>query len=105
MPVFRQRALVELGDFVDITGQGQGYHVSAQAIDHTAGLFARTAVGLLDFDVVARVAGFPETGEFSVVILVQLAGWIVGNVQQLVIFGHSGASKNGTGQRGQSVTA
>lgn len=104
LPVFRQ-GLAQLGDFVDVAGQGQGHHVGAQAVDHRAALLARTTVGLLDLDVVARVGLFPEAGELSVVVLVQLTGGVVRDVEQLVVLGDGGTGKHGTGQGGQGVTA
>ena len=104
LPVFRQ-GLAQLGDFVDITGQGQRHHVGAQAVDHRPALLARATVGLLDLDVVTGVGLFPEAGEFSVVVLVQLTGRVVRDVEQLVVLGNGGTGKHGTGQRGQGITA
>lgn len=104
LPVLGQR-LAELGDFVDVAGQGQGHHIGAQAVDHGTALLARTAMGLLDLHVVAGVRLLPETGELGVVVLVQLTGRVVGHVEQLVILGNGGTGKHGTGERGQGVTA
>ncbi|MNY05567.1 hypothetical protein D3C86_1382920 [compost metagenome] len=101
LPVGRQ-GFAELGDFVDITGQGQGHDVGTQAIDHRPTLLARTAVGLLDFHGVTGVVLLPELDEFGVVVLIQLAGRVVRHVEQLVVLGNGGTGKKGAGQGGQS---
>jgi hypothetical protein len=79
LPVRRQQLV--LGDFIDVVGQGQRNHVGFQAVDHSAALFAGTAVRLFDLQNVAGL-GFPLFGEGGVDILVQLTGRIVGHVQQ-----------------------
>ena len=104
LPVLRQ-GLAQLGDFINVTGQGQGHYVGAQAVNHCACLLARATVGLLDLHVVAGVGLFPEAGELSVVILVQLTGGVVRDVEQLVVLGNGGTGKHGTGQCGQGITA
>jgi hypothetical protein len=104
LPVLRQ-GLAELGDFVDVAGQGQGHHVGAQAVDHRTALLARATVGLLDLDLVVRVRLLPVLDEFGVVLLIQLAGGVIGHVQQLVVLGDGGTGKHGTGQCGQGITA
>jgi hypothetical protein len=43
--------------------------------------------------------------ELGVVLLVQLAGRVVGHVQQFVVLGDGGTGKNGTGQGGERITA
>ncbi len=62
-------------------------------------------MGLLDLDLVVRVGFFPEIDEFCVVILIQLAGRIVGHVEQFVILGDSRACENSTGESSQRKTA
>ena len=104
LPVFRE-GLAQLGDFVDVTGQGQGDNVGAQAVDYGTALLARATVGLLDLDVVTRVGLLPVVGELCVVVLVQLTGWVVRDVEQLVVLGNGGTCKHGAGQGGQGVTA
>src|SRR6185369_8726245 len=67
-----------LGDGVDVVGQSQGDHISLEAVDDSTGLFAGTAMGLFDGDV---VTGFtlPVRSESLVEICVQFAGWVIGD--------------------------
>ena len=70
-----------LGNGVNVVRQRERDDVGLQAVNDRARLFAGAAVRLLDDD---GVAGFvlPVFRERGVVILIQLAGRIVGNVQE-----------------------
>ncbi len=70
-----------LGDLVDVVGQGQGDDVGLQAVDHRTGLLARSAVALVDGQVLADLV-LPVLGVGGVDVLVELAGRIVADVQQ-----------------------
>ena len=78
LPVRRQQA--GMGHFVDVAGQRQRHDVGLQPVDHRAGLLARAAMRLLEAD---RFAGFllPVRGEGGVVVAVELAGRVVGDVE------------------------
>ncbi|MNI95914.1 hypothetical protein D3C73_1542650 [compost metagenome] len=62
-------------------------------------------MGLLDLHLVVRVRLLPVLDEFSIVLLIQLTGRVVGHVQQFVVLGDGGTGKNSTGQRGECITA
>ena len=68
------------GDLVDVALKRQRHDVGLEAVDDGAGLGAGAAVGLLDGD---RLAGLllPVGGEGVVVGFVELAGRIVGDVE------------------------
>ena len=76
----------------------KGDHVGLDAVDHRPRLLAGAAVRGLDGDVVAL--GFlPVLGEGSVEIPVQLAGRVIGNIEQLHITRKRGAGTQGQGER------
>ena len=77
--------LALLVEGVHVVGEGQGDDVGLEAVDHRAGLLAGAAVGLLDGDHLV-VAVLPVFGEGGVVVLVELAGRVIGDVEQ----GHVG---------------
>ena len=81
-----------LGDRVDVVGQRQRHDVGLQPVDHRAGLLARSAVRLLDRD---RLPGLrlPIPCERGVVVLVQLARRIVGDVEDRQRTGRAGVRK------------
>jgi hypothetical protein len=101
LPVLGQQ-LAELADLVDVAGQGQGHHVGLEAVDHRAGLLARAAVRLLHGHRLVAL-GLPVLAERGVVLLVQLAGRIVGHVEQAGLRLHCGAEGQ-AGEGGQGET-
>ena len=73
-----------LGDRVDVAGERQRHDIGVEAVDDRAGLLARAAMRLLDRDVFAGL-GLPVGGEGLVEVLVELAGRIVGHVEQRLV--------------------
>ena len=65
---------------VHVPCQGQGDHVSLQAIDDRTSLFARAAMRLLDDHVLSR-GGFPMLGECGVELDIQLPCGVVRDIQ------------------------
>ena len=76
LPVRRQRLALG-GDGVDVVGERQRDHIGGQAVDDRTGLLAGAAVGLADRHGVAGLR-LPVRRECRVVILVELAGGVVG---------------------------
>ena len=68
------------GDLVDVALERQRHDVGLEAVDDGAGLGAGAAVRLLDGDGLAGLL-LPVGGEDVVVVLVELAGGIVGDVE------------------------
>lgn len=89
-------------DGVDVRGQCQRHHVRLQAIDDGPRLLARAAVRLPHRH---HVAGFrqPGLGEAGVEVLVQLAGRVVADVQQLHLCGKA-RHRQQQGERKQKYT-
>ena len=81
-----RRTFVETLDFRSGIGWGDGG-------DHRARLGARTAIGGVDGDLVA----FPLCGKGCAQILVEFAGGIVADIQQLDFCGACGPGKDKTG--------
>mmetsp|Transcript_38549 Transcript_38549/g.63491 ORF Transcript_38549/g.63491 Transcript_38549/m.63491 type:complete len:347 (-) Transcript_38549:206-1246(-) len=79
LPVGTEQAAV--GQRVDVIGQGQGDDIGLQAVDDRARLLARAAVRGLDAQRLAGL-GLPVLREGLVEILVELAGRVVGDVEQ-----------------------
>ena len=78
----------ELRDFmerVDVRGEGERHDIGLEPVDHAAGLFTGTSVGLFYND---RVAGldFPVRSKSRVELGVKFARRIVGDVEELDIF-------------------
>mmetsp|Transcript_1013 Transcript_1013/g.2518 ORF Transcript_1013/g.2518 Transcript_1013/m.2518 type:complete len:300 (-) Transcript_1013:577-1476(-) len=82
-PVGRGQAVD--GELVDVGGLVHRHDVGLQAADHGADLFARTAVALVHADRMAL--GLFGGHEGRVELLVQLAGHVVGHVEQSWIGG------------------
>ncbi|MNO99397.1 hypothetical protein D3C76_911650 [compost metagenome] len=66
---------------VDVGGHVHGDHIGRQTVDHRPRLLARTAEGHLHVDLLV-VLGFPVLLEGRVVVLVEVAHHVVGNVEQ-----------------------
>ena len=66
---------------IHITGQRQRDHIGINAVNHRPRLLARAAVRLLDRDNLASL-GPPVFDEGGVVVHVQLAGRVVGHIEQ-----------------------
>jgi hypothetical protein len=98
LPVLGDLAAV-LGDGVDVVGQGQRHHVGVEPIDDGTRLLPRSAVGLIDLHLVAGLA-FPILGEGRIEVMVQLARRIVGDVEQIDLFGGCGRGHAERGQEG-----
>ena len=96
LPVLGDLAAV-LGDGVDVVGQGQRHHVGVETVDDRARLLARAAVRLIDLHLVASL-GLPILGEGRVEVVVQLARRVVGDVEQIDLFGDC---RRGRAERGQ----
>jgi hypothetical protein len=74
----------ELGFFanrIDVISQRKRDHISFQTIDHGPRLLARTAVGLLDGERIARL-GFPVFRKSGVEFLIQLARRVIRHIEQ-----------------------
>jgi hypothetical protein len=80
-------------DRIDVGGQCQGDDIGFQAIDHRARLLAGTAVRGADLQGFAGLL-FPLRGEGLVDVRVELAGRIVGDVEQLLVLGDSGTGEH-----------
>ncbi|MOA12127.1 hypothetical protein D3C78_1320970 [compost metagenome] len=70
-----------LGHGIDVIGQRQRHHIGLQSIYHGASLLAGATVRLANHHIIASL-GFPLLGEGAVICLEQLAGRIVGDVEQ-----------------------
>jgi len=81
LPVRREQSR-SLSDGVDIPGEGEGQHVRSQAVDDRARLLAGASVRLLDRE---RGPGLllPVSGERLVELAVELAGGVIGDVEDL----------------------
>ena len=77
---FSGSSLPRVAICIHITGQSQRHDIGRQSFDHRAGLFARAAVRLVDPHVLAGLR-LPVARELGVVVDVQLAGRIVGDIQ------------------------
>jgi len=66
---------------VDVGSEGQGNDVHCQSVDDRSGLLPRAAVRLVDYDLLTCF-GFVLFNESLIALLVELAGRIVGNIQQ-----------------------
>ena len=66
---------------VDVGSEGQGNDVRCQSVDDRSGLLPRAAVRLVDYDLLTCF-GFVLFNESLIALLVELAGRIVGNIQQ-----------------------
>ena len=79
---------------VDVVGERQGDDVGLEAVDDRARLASRAAVRLVDGDVLPGL-GLPLLGEGDVDRLIQLAGRIVGDVEERdgLGLGATGASR------------
>ena len=98
LPVGRQPRAI-LHQRVGVTRQCQRGYVSVQAVDDGPGLLARTAMALLDADVLACL-GFPVFGKGGVEFDIQLAGRVVGDIEQLDRLGLGDCTEAGTSQYG-----
>ena len=78
-PVLGDQPLV--GQKLDIVGLIHGHHVGLQTVGDSPHLLGRTAVRLLQFNALARFR-LPVFLEHRVVILVHVAGDVVGSIQQ-----------------------
>ena len=67
-------------DRVDVTGKRQRHDIGVEPVDHRSGLLARTAMRLLDGHSLAGL-GLPLGGEGGVELLVELAGRVIGDVE------------------------
>ena len=70
-----------VSDRVDVVSQSKRHHVSFQAVDDRASLFARAAVRLIDDNFLTRFA-FPVFCERAVELLVEFPSWVVRDVHQ-----------------------
>ena len=80
LPIRRQE-LGLLSNLINIIGQGQGYDIGLKAIDHGTGLFAGAAMALVYHKVLAD-PGLPIIGKGGVYVLIELAGWIITDIEQ-----------------------
>ena len=87
-----------LRQFVDVVAEGEGHDIGFQAVEHGAGLLARTAVRGLDLDVFA-ILRLPLPGEGRVHVLVELAGRVVGHVEQGEVGGEDRLDQCGCGKQ------
>ena len=103
LPVGRHQTAV-LDQGIHVRSQTQGHHVGIQAVDHRAGLLARAAMRLLDRHILTGL-GLPVLGEGLVVLHIQLARRVVGDIQQRhLLLGQCGESRQSAeGQAGQKA--
>ena len=80
LPVGSQMSAM-LHQGINVAGQGQGGHIGIDAVNDGARLLARATVRLLDRDHLPGFV-FPVLGKYLVVVRIQLAGGVVGDVQQ-----------------------
>ena len=85
-----------LASCVDVAGERQRHDVGVEPVDDGARLLAGAAVRLVDRDVLAGLL-LPVLGEGRVVVLIELARRIVGDVEQRRLggVGELGASDDG----------
>ena len=76
-----RQQFASFGDRIDVIAQGERHHVRCQTIDHRAGLFARSAVRLLDRDLLSLFA-CPILRKLLIEVLIKLPGWVVRSIQQ-----------------------
>src|ERR1700761_7071432 len=69
------------GEAVDIGRKRKRYHIGGQPVGNRSGLTRRATVRLLDTDATSGF-GFIFRDEFGIDLLVDLTGWVVGNVEQ-----------------------
>ncbi len=98
LPVGREQRCPSSAMRVDVAGESERHHVGLEAVDHGAGLLARAAVRLLDGDVLAGLS-LPMLRERGIEFLIELAGRIVGDVEELG--GISRCRKTGEADRRQ----
>jgi hypothetical protein len=80
LPIGRQSTGL-LVNGINIVGQGQRHNIGSQTVNHRPALFARTTVGLADNHGFTGLR-FPVAGKGSIIFLKELAGRIVGGIQE-----------------------
>ena len=94
-----------LGDLVDVALKRERHDVGLKSVDDGAGLLARSAMRLLDGDIVSAFR-FPVLDEGGIHVLVEFTGRVVRDIEKGGVGEHGARAKRkaerGSGRKGVS---